>query len=223
MKRAFLFFTCLALALMFMNVPVSGTHHESDELPVLFTEDFENGRDKWEVTDEGSWALQEGREGKGFGITRRESDYEPEVRSPRHIALIKDVEAADIELTFKVRGPNDTGNHRDCCVFFGYQDASHFYYVHLGARPDPHSGQIMVVDGAPRLALTDNKTLTPWTEGWHTVKLVRKAEEGLIEIYFDDMDTPHMSVTDKRFGKGRIGIGSFDDINVFDDIVLRGK
>ena len=29
-----------------------------------------------------------------------------------------------------------------------------------------------------------------------------------------------MSVVDKTFGKGRIGLGSFDDMNDFDDIKL---
>jgi hypothetical protein len=32
-----------------------------------------------------------------------------------------------------------------------------------------------------------------------------------------------MSVVDKTFGKGRIGIGSFDDMNDFDDIKLHGR
>ena len=31
-----------------------------------------------------------------------------------------------------------------------------------------------------------------------------------------------MEVADTTFGRGRIGIGSFDDLNEFDDIVLRG-
>ena len=40
------------------------------------------------------------------------------------------------------------------------------------------------------------------------------------KIFFDDMKKPHMSVVDKTFGKGRIGLGSFDDMNDFDDIKL---
>ena len=37
------------------------------------------------------------------------------------------------------------------------------------------------------------------------------------------MTKPHMSVVDKTYGKGRIGIGSFDDMNDFDNIKLRGR
>lgn len=191
--------------------------------PLLFEDDFENGLDKWEIVDNKSWALQEHGKGKSLSITRRDSEYKPKVRSPRHIALMKNIEAASFELTFKVRSTKDTGNHRDCCVFFGYENSSRFYYVHLGAKPDPHSGQIMIVKDAPRLALTDNKKRTPWTDAWHDVKLVRDSQQGTIEIYFDDMTKPHMTVRDKTFGNGRIGIGSFDDMDAFDEVKLRGQ
>ena len=30
-----------------------------------------------------------------------------------------------------------------------------------------------------------------------------------------------MQVVDKRLGSGRVGIGSFDDLNEFDDVVVR--
>lgn len=190
---------------------------------LVFEEDFENGRDRWETTDDDIWQWKKSDGNGSLHITARKNGYKPTVRSPHHIALIKDVELADFELTFRVRGPNDTGNHRDCCVFFNHQDATHFYYVHLGAKPDPASGQIMIVNDAPRTPLTDNKKLTPWTEDWHQVKVARDTKTGQIDIYFDDMTKPHMSVVDKTFGKGRIGIGSFDDINEFDDVKLYAK
>ena len=79
----------------------------------------------------------------------------------------------------------------------------------------------MIVKNAPRAPLTKNKNKTPWKNGtWHQVKVVRDSRSGKIEIFFDDMKKPHMSVVDKTFGKGRIGLGSFDDMNDFDDIKL---
>jgi hypothetical protein len=194
------------------------------ELPLVFEEDFENGLDRWEIIDPESWKLEDHGLGKSLSIIQRNSSYEPKVRSPRHIALIKDVQAASFELTFQVKSTLNTGNHRDCCIFFNYQDPTHFYYVHLGAKPDPASGQIMIVNDAPRTPLTKNEKNTPWSEsGWHSVKLVRNADEGTITVYFDDLKTPHMSVSDKTFGKGRIGIGSFDDMDAFDTIRLRAR
>jgi len=185
---------------------------------VIFQEDFSQGQGRWETTDEGSWEIFHKDGNPTFGLNKRVSDYQPKVRSPHNIALIKGVSAGDVSITFRVRSTLDTGNHRDCCVFFGYQDPEHFYYVHLGAKPDPASGQIMIVNGQPRRPLTENKSPVPWDDRWHRVKLVRSLESGLIQVYFDDMERPLMQATDKTFGVGRLGIGSFDDQNEFDDL-----
>jgi len=211
---------------IFLIFLLAGTLAADDlaKQPVIFSEDFEKGHERWETTDAESWTHRKIDGNHVFGINRRSSKYRPKVRSPLHIALIKGVEVADFVLTFRVKSTKDTGGHRDCCVFFNWQDSQNFYYVHLGARPDPHSGQIMIVKNAPRKALTKNKNNTPWkNETWHNVKLVRDSKAGTITVYFDDMTKPHMQVTDKTFGKGRVGIGSFDDMNDFDNIKLRGK
>jgi hypothetical protein len=203
-------FGCLVLIL-------SGASAVAEDT-VVFEEDFESGIDRWEVLDPATWKLSQRDGNSTFEITARESEYKPPVRSPLHIALVKDVKLGSCEIRFRVRSTKDTGNHRDCCVFFGYQDDQHFYYVHLGAKPDPHSGQIMIVKEAPRLALTKNENATPWDDNWHNVRLVRNVSTGEISVYFDDETKPLMSVTDKTFGEGRMGIGSFDDMNEFDDV-----
>ena len=101
-------------------------------LPLVFEEDFAKGHKRWETTDEKSWTHREMEGNHVFGINRRKNDYKPRVRSPYHIALIRGVKVADFVVTFRVRSTKDTGNHRDCCVFFNYQDPQNFYYVHLG-------------------------------------------------------------------------------------------
>ncbi len=188
---------------------------------VIFQDDFESGAKRWEMLDPKTWGMLQHDGNQTLEITQRSSEYKPPVRSPGHVALIKGLELANVDIRFRVRSTKDTGNHRDCCVFFAYQDSQHFYYVHLGAKPDPHSGQIMIVNEAPRSALTDNDKNTPWDDQWHQVRLVRNAVSGEIKVYFDDMENPHMQIVDKRFLKGRIGIGSFDDLNEFDDIEVR--
>ncbi|MED6313655.1 MAG: hypothetical protein VX704_01315, partial [Verrucomicrobiota bacterium] len=107
---------------------------KGSKLPLIFEEDFEKGHSRWEVTDAKSWSHRKEGSNQAFGINRRKSDYKPKVRSPYHIALIKGVEVADFELTFDVKSTKDTGGHRDCCVFFNWQDAEHFYYCHFGAN-----------------------------------------------------------------------------------------
>ena len=191
------------------------------EPEVVFQDDFESGLERWEILDPDTWRLRESDGNTTIEITERSSKYEPPVRSPRHVALIRDLELASFDITFKVRSTKDTGNHRDCCIFFAYRDNEHFYYVHLGAKPDPHSGQIMIVNEAPRLALTENERLTPWDDQLHTVRVSHDADSGKILVFFDDMDQPHIEIVDSEFKSGRIGIGSFDDMNEFDDVVVR--
>lgn len=186
----------------------------AEDSPV-FEEDFSEGFARWEVLDPDTW--RENEDGT-VEITKRSSAYKPPHRSPWHVALVKDLEVGSTAIEFRVKSTKDTGDHRDCCVFFGWKNPAHFYYVHLGAKPDPHSGQIMIVDGADRNAMTRNEKRVPWTDGWHTVRLERNTDSGRIAIYFDDLTTPLMEAVDTTFATGRVGIGSFDDMNVFDEV-----
>jgi len=216
----------LGLSIAISSAIIQKTLAESNQpgdLRLVFEDDFEKGRSRWQTTDDAAWSLHDNDNGKSFGLNKKISDYTPKFCSPHNIALIKGIEVADFVLTFEVKSTKDSGVHRDCCIFFNYQDPTHFYYVHLGARPDPHSGQIMIVNNAPRVSMTENEKLVPWDNAWHKVELVRNTQQGLIEVYFDDMKKAHMSVVDKTFGKGQIGIGSFDDLNDFDNIKLWGK
>jgi hypothetical protein len=81
----------------------------------------------------------------------------------------------------------------------------------------------MIVDGAPRRPLTQNTRRVPWDDGWHHVKLERDTDSGRIAVYFDDMAQPLMEATDRTFTAGRIGIGSFDDMNDFTNVKVYGK
>ena len=92
------------------------------------------------------------------------------------------------------------------CLFFGYQDPAHFYYVHLGKKTDDHANQIFIVNGADRKKISTKTTDgTNWNDDWHSVKIVRKVADGSIEVYFDDMKTPVMTATrqDVHLGPGR--------------------
>jgi hypothetical protein len=194
-----------------------------EALPLVFEDNFSQGADRWEPTDPAAWTLGKDGERAVWGLNKRQSAYQPKVRSPHNVALVKDLELTDTVITFQVKSTRDTGNHRDCCVFFNWQDPEHFYYVHLGAKPDPASGQIMIVDGAPRRPLTKNTKPVPWDDQWHTVKLVRDVASGRIAVYFDDLEAPLMETTDTTFTGGRVGIGSFDDMNDFTDVKVSGR
>lgn len=190
---------------------------------VKFSEDFEKGADAWEPMDKAIWTLKKGDHGYVYSQAKKESKYKPAVRSPVNISILKGNDVGDFTLDAKVLSTHPDYGHRDAVIVFGYQDASHFYYVHLGKQTDDHANQIFIVNGAPRTKIsTKTSTGTPWDEKWHNVRIIRKTGDGAIEIYFDDMKTPVMTATDKTFAHGRIGVGTFDDTSDWDDIKLEG-
>jgi hypothetical protein len=204
----------------------------AETLPLLYADDFEHGMDRWQTTDPNPakpfWKIVDlknakGEPSKALRVTGM-SDYQPPHRSPPSIALLKDMNVGDFELTARVQSTNvNAGAHRDMCIFWGYQDPAHFYYVHFGAKADPHACQIFIVNKADRTAITDKEAKgTPWTEGWHDVKVVRRVADGTIEVYFDDMDEPFMAAHDNTFKWGRVGLGTFDDNGNWDDFELYG-
>lgn len=211
---------------------VGGSVGFADErqLPLLLKEDFEHGFSHWQTTDpdpaKSVWKIIEtGPKGNHALRCTGISDYKPKYRSPYSFALLKEVKVTDFELTFRCQETHvDAGPHRDLCVFWGYQDPTHFYYAHLGAIADPHACQIFIVNNAPRTMITvDQAKGTPWTEGWHNVKVERTVADGSMKVYFDDMQKPYMTAKDKTFTWGQVGIGTFDDHGNFDDVVLRGN
>jgi hypothetical protein len=210
------------LASFLSNLAVGGSSCHAEDvvrgMKLVFSDDFENGRSSWVTTDDSSWDIVKSGDNHTLSINKRVSNYTPKHRSPHNIAWIKDVTLKTFAIKLKVRSTKDTGNHRDCCVFFSKQNADQFYYVHLGAKPDPASGQIMIVNNAPRSPLTKNETPVAWDDQWHDVMLIRNAESGLIEVFFDSMTVPIMQCKDTTFLHGEIGIGSFDDMNEFDDV-----
>lgn len=220
---------CFSLLLFVLGTGLQATAAEG-QLPLLFEDDFESGLDAWQTTDveKKFWELvtvkRDGQETQALRVTGP-SEYQPPHRSPHSIALVKDVVVSDFEMTVQAQSTNrDAGPHRDMCLFWGYQDPAHFYYVHLGAKADPHACQIFIVDDAPRTMITKQQAGgTPWTDEWHTVKVVHRVDQGLMEVYFDDMEKPLMTAEDKTFQWGQVGLGTFDDHGNWDEFQLRGK
>src|SRR5262245_35219345 len=192
-------------------------------LPLVFHEDFQSGNlDRWELSDPAAWKLV--KQGDRHVLSQfQQSQVKTPVRSPFNRALVKDVTVGDFVLEVRVQSTAKDYGHRDLCVFFGFQDPAHLYYVHLGKKADAHANSIFLVDGKDRVSIARKRTDgTNWDDNWHTVRVVRKVESGSILVYFDDMDKPVMGAVDRTFTWGRVGVGSFDDTGNFDDFRLWG-
>jgi hypothetical protein len=215
---------CLRFAVVLLVAfPVVALGQTADG-PVLLTEDFEHGADRWEPKDSKQWKIKSGENGHVFSLFDKKGSYKPPHRSPVNICLLKDITVGDFQLTAKVLSTHPDYGHRDSVIVFGYQDPAHFYYVHLATKADDHANQIFIVNGADRKKISLTTTPgTQWDDHWHTLRVVRQVKEGTIEIYFDDLKKPVMTAQDKTFTWGRVGIGSFDDTSDWDDIELRGE
>ena len=151
------------------------------------------------------------------------SKYRAKVRSPHCIALIDGVEFGDFTLEAELQQRSThSSKHRDLCLFFGVEDASNFYYVHMAIAADPHAHNVFRVDDKPRVAIATKTTKgVDWGRNQgHKIKLERRLADGSIRVYFDDMNTPIMEATDKAFGRGLVGFGSFDDVGRYRNIKI---
>ena len=192
--------------------------------PLVLKEDFERSDlGGWEFTDAGAWRIAE-QKGNHVLEQHRPSKYAPPVRSPLNLALARNVDVGDFVLDVQARSTAADTPYRDLCFVLGYQDPSHFYYVHLAKQADDHHNSIFLVDGKPRASIVETRNQgVPWDDGWHHVRVVRRVKDGLIQVFFDDMARPVMTAHDKTFTHGRIGLGSFDDTGQFDDLQVWGK
>jgi hypothetical protein len=195
-------------------------------LPEVFQDDFEKGAERWEPLGEKNecWRIEETDKGKSYHQFKNYGKSLGKHRSPFNIALVKGLVLEDFVFEADVKSTKKNYAHRDVCFFFGFQDPDHFHYVHFGLKTDAVSNRIMVVDGAPRKSFGDPISAgTPWTDDWHHLKVVFEAEKAAVTVYFDDMAKPHMKAENVKFTSGRIGIGSFDDTGLWDNVRIRGK
>jgi len=211
----FLFLACFAAG--------AASAAEKTDLPLLLNEDFEQGAGRWQPTDPQAWKILETPQGKVYSLFQQ-SKYKPKHRSPLNFSILKDVVVGDFVLEARVQSTVKDYPHRDMCLVFGYQDPDHYYYVHFGKVVDEHANQIFIVNDADRAKISNKSTPgTPWDDAWHRVKVVRNAESGAIEVYFDDLKSAAMTASDKTFAWGQVGVGSFDDLGNIDDVKLWGR
>lgn len=192
-------------------------------LPRVFFDDFEEGKlDRWSPSDPKAWKADV-IGGRKVANQFEQSKVETPVRSPFNRSVIKDLIVSDCVLDVQVRSTTRDYGHRDMCLFFGYQDPAHLYYVHLGKEADDHANQIFIVNNEPRKKISTKTTKgTPWDDEWHHVRVVRDTKSGAIDVFWDDMEKPVMQAVDKTFTWGQVGIGTFDDTGLFDDVAVFG-
>jgi hypothetical protein len=176
-----------------------------DRLEMPFPED-------WEILKDGELPYLHMLRPRDPGVPRR----------PLQFARLKGVTVGSFALDVKVRRAG-----RSVIVVFGYVDTLHFYYAHLssdtGTKVAVHNG-IFIVDGADRrriAGLTAPPALPD--QSWHDVHVVRDVVSGSIQVFVDEQKTPLLSVVDRTFPCGQIGLGSFDETGDFARLRLKAS
>ena len=196
---------------------------EINGLPLVYQQNFDKGADDWQPTDPKAWKVDDENGNKVYSLFGS-SNYEPAVRSPKNISLIKDLNVTDFVLEARMKQTGKEYGHRDMCIFFGHNDPTHFYYVHIATKSDEHANSVFLVNNAPRVSIAKERTGgTDWAKDYHNVRVTRNTETGRIEVFFDDMTKPIMVAEDETFLNGGIGFGSFDDTGNIDDVRIWAK
>jgi hypothetical protein len=172
-----------------------------------------------DATDAKAWRLSDAK-GKPALELSGASRYEYKVESPRSIALLTDRKFGDFVFEAELLQTGADYAHRDLCLFFGFQDPGHFYYVHFASKTDDRANQIFIVNEKPFTKVTSKTTSgSEWgKDKWHKVRVQRIG--GTITVWFDDMEKPAMLAEDKTFGSGYIGFGSYNDSGMFANVRL---
>jgi len=217
------FFFILVIVMYFLSCNTTpGYIPDGYKLVYSQTFDTEEAIYEFEFTEAGKWLInQEGNGSMALEFTGN-SEYQPEVSSPHIIGLISEFRFSSFVLEADLLQTGEEYGHRDMCLFFGFQDPAHFYYVHMATQTDEHAHNIFIVNNEPRTKISTKTTDgIDWGDNiWHKIRLVRNIEDGTVKLFFDDMDQPVMEARDKNFGEGYIGFGSFDDSGKIDNIKI---
>lgn len=215
--------TILGMVLALPNALAASKDPAGKGYPQVYSSKFEKKNSDWIMTDAKAWEWKKDGELPVLSLIGG-SDYKPTVRSPRNIAWLNDLELSSFVLEVTVKQTGREYGHRDTCFFLNKKAADQFYYVHIATAADEHAHSIFKVDKEPRISIAKDRTDGfDWgSEQYHTVRIVRDAESGTIDVFVNDMDKAIMHTVDKTFTSGQIGIGSFDDQAYFKSIKVWG-
>ncbi len=226
--------SAIALAAFFFwldlpKIPVSAsqTKESGSNLPLLIADDFKDGKaGAWMPNHPEHWQLA--KEEGSFVYRLTASGEQGKVRAPTAWSLLKNFDVTSFVFTGRTRCNTDPSvDKRDMCIFFHFQDATHFYYVHFSASSDEAHNVIAIVNGKDRVKINrepPGRSVYRLTDlKFHDFKVTHDAATGEIKAYLDDLATPILTAADKTLGHGLVGVGSFDDTGSFSEIKLWGS
>lgn len=168
----------------------------------------------WESNNNQYFAVKEIDGDKRYIITNAQSSSSG--NKLRVYSLVKDKIYEDFTMSLKVKSPENLLENpgADFAIVFGYKDDDNYYYMMFNSNSSwnllhkINAGQRSDISMASSALITDNN--------YHHIELSRKGHQ--ITVKRDNVIV--LNISDSNVGKGRIGIGSLNDIAYFDDIEI---
>jgi len=182
------------------------------------SDDFEDGNaNGWSPLTAGRWQVSS--EAGSLRYFLNTSDFNsPDGVRLGELALLNNFSWGDFIFACAAKSV-DAANHTnvaDLALVFGYQDADSYYYINFNANPG--LTRLHRIHNGANTILATYAPATFADGNYHTLRVERSGNA--IKAYFDSNQL--FSVSDSVFGKGLVGVGSFNDSGYFDDVQLTG-
>ena len=184
----------------------------------LFSDNFEDGNSTgWTALTPSRWTV--GTDGGSYSYYINTTSYDPQSGNrPGEYSLIDNSNYTTfaINLKEKVGDSVSTNSTADSVVIFNYQDASNYYYLEL--NNDKTKVQLFKVVSGTASLVADSDGATDWVadNNYHNISIERDGDTGFIGVWYDSGYV--ISVYDKQFNGGKVGVGSYDDSAYFDNV-----
>jgi hypothetical protein len=223
MKRLFPLVLLVSRLTAAPDLPVAEKAAAPD-FPVVFSETFDAGLSAWTPRDTSAWETTKAANPNLKLATRGEPGP---FRAPLSWIVRGDHQPAG-SFTLTARGlchtPLTTPG-RDLLLIVGWKGPLDYTYIHFSAENSQVHNVIMRVkpDGREQLPHATRPVPKLLKKDWQTIRVWYDKPSGMLRCYADDMETPMMSCKVGDLPVGAVGVGSFDDMVEFDDIVLKAE
>ena len=166
--------------------------NRSDELPFLASYDFEDGNAQgWQPKIPENWQVVEKDGSLVYELIS--PGEQGDIRAPTSWSILPEYDITSFVFIGRLKSMAEASNpHRDMCLFFHFQDPTHFYYVHFSASSDGLHNIIGLVNGTDRVKINSEpsgESVFRLTDrDWHSFKLTYEATTGEIKAFLDYMD-----------------------------------